>query len=99
MAKYILNKQVNPVRSNDLNDFKSIGEALWNLISLVYQSRWDFLSADKNTKSLREKILAKLTPRIIPTPSHSNKTSDKTTLASNEKMPSPIPAKLQKEVI
>jgi len=39
MAKYISNKQVDLVRSNDLNDFKGIGEALWNLISLVYQSR------------------------------------------------------------
>ena len=39
MAKYISNKQVDPVRSNDLNDFKGIGEVLWNLISLVYQSR------------------------------------------------------------
>jgi len=39
MTKYILNKQVDLVRSNDLNDFKSIGEVLWNLISLVYQSR------------------------------------------------------------
>ena len=39
MAKYILNKQVDLVRSNDLNDFKAIGEVLWNLISLVYQSR------------------------------------------------------------
>ena len=36
MAKYILNKEVNPVGSNNLNDFKGIGEVLWNLISLVY---------------------------------------------------------------
>ena len=28
MAKYILNKQVDLVRSNNLNDFKAIGEAL-----------------------------------------------------------------------
>ena len=39
MAKYILNKQIDPVRSNNLNDFKGIGEALWNLISSVYQFR------------------------------------------------------------
>jgi len=39
MSKYILNKQVDLVKSNDLNDFKSIGEVLWNLIFLVYQSR------------------------------------------------------------
>ena len=28
MTKYILNKQVNPIRSNDLNNFKDTGEAL-----------------------------------------------------------------------
>jgi len=99
ITKYISNKQIDLVRSNDLNDFKDIGEVLWNLISLVYQSRWDFLSVDKNTKSLREKILAKLTTRIILTLSHSNKASDKTTPASIKKMLPPIPAKLQKEVI
>jgi len=33
MAKYIVNKQV------DLEDFKGIREAIWNLISLVYQSK------------------------------------------------------------
>jgi len=36
MAKYIANKQVNLAKSNDLEDFKSIGEVIWNLISLVY---------------------------------------------------------------
>ena len=33
MAKYIVNKQV------DLEDFKGIGEVIWNLISSVYQSK------------------------------------------------------------
>jgi len=39
MVKYIVNKQVNPAKYNDLEDFKDIGEAIWNLISLVYQSK------------------------------------------------------------
>ena len=65
MTKYISNKQVGLVRSNDLNDFKGIGKTLWNLISSVYQFRWDSLSTDKNTKSLREKISAKLTPGLF----------------------------------
>jgi len=73
-----------------LNDFKGIGKVLWNLISSVYQSRWDFLSIGKNTKSLREKISAKLTLRIIPTSSHSNKASDKTTPASIKKCHPPF---------
>jgi len=36
MAKYITNKQVDPARSNNLEDFNGIGEAIWNLISSVY---------------------------------------------------------------
>jgi len=39
MAKYITNKQVNLAKSNNLEDFKGIGEVIWNLISLVYQSK------------------------------------------------------------
>ena len=39
MAKYILNKQVDLARSNDLDNFKGIGEAVWNLVSSVYQSK------------------------------------------------------------
>ena len=98
MAKYIANKQVDPAKSNDLEDFKGIGEAIWNLISSVYQSKWDSLIADKNTISLRKKISDKLTPRIIPLSNRNNKTADKLILASIEKILPPIPAKLQKEV-
>ena len=37
MAKYIGNKQINPVKSNELEDFKGIREAIWSFISSVYQ--------------------------------------------------------------
>jgi len=36
MAKYIANKQVNPVKSNELEDFNGIGEVVWNFISFIY---------------------------------------------------------------
>ena len=39
MAKYITNKQVNPIKSNNLEDFNGISEVIWNLISSVYQSK------------------------------------------------------------
>jgi len=39
MAWYISNKQVDAVRSNDLEDLKDIGEAVWNFISSVYQAK------------------------------------------------------------
>jgi len=38
MARYISNKQVDSSKSNDLKDFNSIGKAIWNFISLVYQA-------------------------------------------------------------
>ena len=97
MTKYIGNKQIDPVKSNELEDFKGIGETIWSFISSVYQSKWDSLIADENDKSLRQKISDKLTPRIIP-PTNHNKSVDKPTPASINKMPPPIPAKLQKEV-
>jgi len=53
IARYIANKQVDLVKSNNLEDFKGIGEAIWNLISSVYQAKWDSLIADKNTNTLR----------------------------------------------
>jgi len=39
MAKYIINKQVNLAKSNDLKDFNGIEGTIWNLISSVYQSK------------------------------------------------------------
>jgi len=98
MAKYIGNKQVNPTKSNELEDFKGIEEAIWSFISSVYQSKWDSLIADKNDKSLKQKISDKLTPKIIPPTNHNNKSVDKPTSASINKMLPPIPAKSQKEV-
>lgn len=53
MAKYINNKQVDPARANNLKDFNGIRKAIWNLISSVYQSKWDLLIADKNLNLLR----------------------------------------------
>jgi len=98
MAKYIGNKQIDPAKSNNLEDFKDIGEAIWNFVSSVYQSKWDSLIADKNNKSLREKIVDKLTLKIILLSNCSNKTMAKPIPACIEKMPSLILAKLQKEV-
>ena len=36
MARYILNKKVNLKTANEFKDFDSIGNAVWNFISLVY---------------------------------------------------------------
>ena len=98
MAKYISNKKVNPKSSNDLNDFDGIGNTVWNFSSSVYQSSWDSLYTDNCSKSLREKISAKLTPRVVP--SSSSKTIKNPNLVTINKAPLPpsLPAKTKKEV-
>ena len=98
MVKYISNKKVNPKSSNDLNDFDGISDAVWNFLSSVYQFSWDSLYTDNHSKSLREKIPAKLTPRVVP--SLSRKTIKNPNLVTINKAlpPPPLPAKTKKEV-
>ena len=101
MARYILNKKVNPKTANDFKELDGIGDAVWNFISSVYQSSWDSLYTDNKSKTLREKISAKFTPRIAPSPNtKSNKTAPKPVPASIVKFPPqpPLPAKTAKEV-
>jgi len=101
MAKYITNKKINLKSANELKDLYGIGDAVWNFISSVYQSSWDSLYTDNKSKTLREKISAKFTPRIAPSPnSKNNKSVPKTVPASINKVPPPppLPAKSAKEV-
>ena len=101
IARYISNKKINPKTANEFKDFDSIGDAVWNFISLVYQSSWDSLYTDNKTKTLREKISTKFTPRIAPSSNTKiNKTAPKLVPASINKVPppSPLPAKIAKEV-
>ena len=101
MAKYISNKKVNPKTANEFKDFDSIGDAVWNFISSVYQSSWDSLYTDNKSKTLREKISAKFTPRITPSSNTKNiKSTPKLVPASIDKVPPPppLPAKTAKEI-
>ena len=98
MARYISNKQVDSLKSNDLEDFNSISKAIWNFISLVDQANLDSLYADKQSNSLRRKIAAKFTPRIQPTTSKNNKKINKPSPVIIEKIPPLIPTKSQKKV-
>jgi len=68
MTKYITNKKIDSSKANDLEDFKDIGEVVWNFISSVYEANWDVLSTDDNSISLRRKIAFKFTYRMQLTP-------------------------------
>ena len=92
MARYIVNKKVNPKTANDLKDFDGIGDSVWNFISVVYQASWDSLHMDNRSKTLREKILSKFTPRITPNNAKKNsKELPNLTLISLNKVPPPPP--------
>ena len=97
MAKYISNKQVDSSKSNNLEDFHGIDKAVWNFISSVYQANWDSLYANKQSNSLRKKIVAKFTLKIQPA-TNKNKIIDKPTSANIKRIPPPIPTKFQEEV-
>ena len=101
MAKYIVNKKVNPKTANDLQNFDGIGNSVWNFISTVYQAGWDSLYTDNRSKTLREKISSKFTPRITPNNAKKNsKELPNSIPISLDKVPLPPPllAKSAKEV-
>jgi len=98
MAKYISNKQIKLTKANDLIDFNSLGNVVWNFISSVYESNWDSFYMNNNTNTLRRKITAKFTPSVQPVPKRLAKETSKSILASIEKIPPPILAKSQKEI-
>ena len=98
VAKYISNKQINPKKFNNVKDLKGVSEAIWNLISSVYQSSWDLLYADNNSATLRQKVASKFTPKVKPVINSNNANKYKLVPVSIEKLSPPITAKLPKEV-
>ena len=98
IAKYISNKQVESSKVNDLDNFNSISNAVWNFISSVYDTNWDALFTDNKSNTLRKKITAKFTPKIHTTLQKDLEKFNKPIPASIEKISLPIPAKSQKKV-
>ena len=100
MARYINNKKVNPLKANDLLDFNSIGDSIWNFISAVYQANWDTFYTDNKSTTLKAKITSKFMPRIAPSNSKNNKEMTKTVLVTTNKVPPPppLPVKSKRKV-
>ena len=98
MAKYISNKKIKSLKLNDLEDFKYIGEATWNFISLVYNTNYDSFYVNNHSNSLRKKISAKFTLKVQPAIGKNNKEVNQPKSAQIEYFPLSIPVKSQKEV-
>jgi len=91
MAKYISNKQVNSSKANELNDFDSMSNAIWNFISSIYEAKWDSLTTDNKSTTLRMRISSKFTPRVAPNINKNNKKVTKPVPISIEKaLPPPL---------
>jgi len=100
LAKYIKNKQVNSSKTNNLDDFDGMGDAIWNFISSVYEAKWDFLYTDQKSNTLRAKISSKFTPRTVSSNNGNKKEIAKSVPVTINKFlpPPPLPAKTRKEV-
>ena len=98
MTKYITNKQIELSKANNLDDFKGIGEAVWNFISSIYEANWDVLYTDNNFILLRRKIVSKFTSKMQPTPQKTSKEKNGPSPANIKRLSPPIPAKTPKEV-
>ena len=100
MARYINNKKVNPSKANDLSDFNSIGDSIWNFISAIYQANWDMFYTDNKSNTLKAKIASKFMPRMALSNNKSNKEMTKTVPVTIDKilLPPLLPIKSKREV-
>ena len=100
IARYIANKKINSSKANNLLDFDSIGDSIWNFISSVYQANWDALYTNNKTTMLRAKLLSKFTPGITLSINKNNKEMTKPVPVTIDKIPplSSLLAKSKREV-
>ena len=75
-------------------------DAIWNFISLVYDTKWDALYTDNKANTLRVKVLSKFTLKSIPQHNSNKKGIPKSVPVTINKVPPlpPLPAKTKKEI-
>jgi len=78
-----------------MEDLKGVSEAVWNLISSVYQLSWDSLHTDNSLNSLRQKFTLKFTSKVKPIVNNNNANKNKVVPVSIKKLP-PLPNHLRK---
>jgi len=78
--------------------FDSIGDMVWSFLYSIYQSSWDSLYTDNQSKTFREKISFKLTPRVVSSPTHKSTKNPNPVTINKVPLPPSLPAKTKKEV-
>ena len=96
MGKYIWDKSINS-NSNNIKNLKSVGKAVWEFLSSIYNSHWDGLYIDKTNTTFRNKVKPKFIPQI-PKSMNNNKGKEIVKPTFISLIPPLIFAKLQKEV-
>jgi len=97
MSLYIKNKSINCNKVNDVTDLKSIDDAVWNFISVLYKSEWNSFIADKDICSFRQTFVAKFTLKLHKINMYSKNKNHVGKPASFVKLFSFIPVKFLKE--
>ena len=65
MEKYILGKDIDGSKANNIKDFKDLGKAAWRFISALYTSQWDNLIVNRTNRSFRNNIKSKFSPQAV----------------------------------
>jgi len=63
MQKYIAGKSIDNDKANDVKDLNGMGKAIWEFISVVYDSHWNVLYADDNNTTFKNKVKSKFFPQ------------------------------------
>jgi len=75
MEKYILGKDIDGSKANDIKDFEGLGKAAWKFISALYTSQWDNLIVNGTNRSFRNNVKSKFSPQAVKETTKSKKTN------------------------
>ena len=98
MEKFILGKSIDSSKANNIKNFEGLGKTAWGFILALYSFQWDSLLVDGTNYSFRNNIKSKFSLQVAKE-STKAKESNVFCFPYVSTLPSPIPAKLVKEVI
>jgi len=64
MEKYILRKDIDGSKANNIKDFEGLGKAAWGFITVLYIFQWDNLIVDSTNRSFRNNVKSKFSPQV-----------------------------------
>ncbi|KAL9709048.1 hypothetical protein Ac2012v2_8333 [Leucoagaricus gongylophorus] len=97
MGRYIKGKSIIDNNANSIKDLDSVGKAVWEFLSAVYDSHWDSLYVDNSKISFRNKVKSKFNLQA-PKALVNNKGKETVKPTYISPLPPPILAKTPKEV-